>query len=433
MKNLSLELSKVVSLACRASIALDTSLLTLRANGAAITSDRRNELLARIRAGEHVELEAELLAYEQRTGEHNRNFVRFRDGALISLGRSGKGTPFLRDHEQDNSLAKAGRVMASATEKRGDGDYAIRQTVRLTAPWAVELALRDLLDAVSIGWRPTGPVNCSACNSAVFTRCYHFPGDRLVEREVDDGSKRLVRAADGDVLVEWIYTEAELVETSFVPIGGVPTAAFEGIRAALSAQFPEARLLLDSGEEFTQAKDEHVSKMLAVLAATLSLAPTASEEETIKAVQDLKRERDTLSAELNIAEAERVKLAAQVDTYQAAEKKTAEDAFIRDALATGRISTADEGAWRDLYQLSSEKATKRLAEKKAGSASPVGQPLQSAVVPAETNPQPAANAVNAALTANGVNPQAALHFAKAFGATNPEKSIAKAIGMNEEG
>ncbi len=381
-----------------------------------------------------MELDAEILAYEQKAGEHNRNYVRFRDGALLGLGLRGKGTPFLRDHDQQDSLSKAGRVLESTTEKRADGDYVIRQTVRLTAPWAVELALRDLLGAVSIGWRPTGPVNCSACNAAIFTRCHHFPGDRLSERENDDGSKRRVLAPEGELVVEWVYTAAELVETSIVNVGGVPAAAFEGIRAALSAQFPQYRALTaPDGDGFPV--ELQTMKNLPVLATKLGLAATAGEDEVTSAVERIVTERNTLAAELKISEGERVTLASQVETYQAGEKKAVEDSFIRDALATGRISTGDEGAWRDLYQLSAEKATKRLAEKKAGSATPVGLPLQSGGVPPAEPAQPAAgNAkVDSTLSSNGVNPEAARHFAKAFGAKDPTKSIAKAIGMNEEG
>ncbi|MBA2718923.1 MAG: hypothetical protein H0U52_06750 [Chloroflexi bacterium] len=433
MKNLSAELMKVAALACRASTTFDVDVLTLRAAGGAITPSKRDELLAKCAAGEYVELEADLLAYEQKAGESNRNFVRFRDGAMMSLGRSGKNTPFLRDHNQYDSLSRGGTVIASSTEKRDEGDYAIRQTVKLTAPWIVELALRGLLTAVSIGWRPTGPTMCSACNAAIFTRCYHFPGDRLTERETEDGGKRKVRAADGDITVEWIFTEAELIETSTVLIGGVPTATFESIRTALGAEPSFRAVLAPDGDGFPE-EQEDMKNLLPVLVATLSLAPTAGEDDVIKAVTDLKSDRDTKVKELAIADAENTKLSAIVETHRATERKADEDKFVHDALSSGRITKADEDVWRDLYQSNADTAKTRLAKRTAGSATPVGAPRQSDTVPIEESKMPTKLAadVNATLAANNVNPEAALHFAKKFGAKNAVSTIGKALGLNEE-
>ncbi|MEO7732854.1 MAG: hypothetical protein ABIY55_17955, partial [Kofleriaceae bacterium] len=45
---------------------------TLRANGAAVTPAARDELLAKVRTGAHVELELEVHAFEQNAGERNR-------------------------------------------------------------------------------------------------------------------------------------------------------------------------------------------------------------------------------------------------------------------------------------------------------------------------------------------------------------------------
>ena len=51
---------------------------------------------ARRRGGPPVRrLEVDLLAYEQLPGKQNRNGVRFRDGAMTALGRSGTRTPYL--------------------------------------------------------------------------------------------------------------------------------------------------------------------------------------------------------------------------------------------------------------------------------------------------------------------------------------------------
>ena len=299
--------------ACRASIAVSPQ-LTLRAGGAVITPAMRDELLAKVRAGEYVEIELDVHAYDQKAGERNRKNVRHRDGSMMALGRSGAGKPVLRDHEQDNSLAVAGKVIESKTVKVGEGEYAIEQTWRLTAPWAVELALRDLLSTVSIGWTATGPVLCSACDVPVFTQCYHCPGDRLSEKVGDDGVKRLVRDRAGVTVVEWIYTSAELVETSLAPVPAVPSARIEGIRAALSAH--------DGGSSPPGEPHDMNPKLFALL----GLAATAGESEVLSAVESLVADR----AELKIATKDLAAANKELEILGAEKRKTEVDKFISD-------------------------------------------------------------------------------------------------------
>ena len=99
---------KVLPIASRAVIA-DTETRLYASAGGDITPALRDELLAKCKAGEYVELHVDLIAYEQKAGVANRKFVRFRDGAMMRLGSSGRGRPFLRDHEQGDSLARAVR------------------------------------------------------------------------------------------------------------------------------------------------------------------------------------------------------------------------------------------------------------------------------------------------------------------------------------
>jgi Mu-like prophage I protein len=415
--------------ACRASFALGVE-CTLRSNGSPITPATRDEMLAAIAAGKHVELELDVLAYEQRPGEQNRNNVRFRDGAMTSLGRSGTGKPVLRDHEQDDSMAVAGRIISSSTEKRGEGDYAINQTWRLTAPWACDLALRDLLSTASIGWNPTGPVMCSVCNAPIFTVCYHCRGDRLSEKTGEDGVKRMVRDPKGDVVVEWVFTSAELVETSIVPVPAVPSARIEGIRAALSAH---------DGGVCPPGDDIMDPKLLALL----GLAATAGVPEVLSAVEKLKTgaaEADTLradAAELKIVKAEFGVANQELATLRAEKRQSACDAFIAGALSSGRIGKADEASWRALYELSSDRATKLMSERAEGTATPVGQPRVSEQPIAGTPPagaQPGAPgapadpiaATSLLLKANGLDPALVAKYATKFGVQgDPMKAIAK--------
>lgn len=422
-------LNQLRSDACRASFALHAE-CTLRAGGSPVTPAMRDEMLAAIAAGKHVELELDVLAYEQRTGERNRNNVRFRDGAMTSLGRSGTGKPVLRDHEQDDSMAVAGRIIASSTEKRGEGDYAINQTWRLTAPWACELALRDLLSTASIGWNPTGPVMCSACNSPIFSVCYHCPGDTLSEKTGEDGTKRLVRDPKGSVVVEWIYTSAELVETSIVPVPAVPSARIEGIRAALSAHDGGIR---PPGDDIMDPK----------LLALLGLAATAGVPEVLSTVEALKRDAAEVgalradAAELKIVRAELGVANQELATLRTEKRQSACDSFIAGALASGRIGKADEASWRALYELSSDRATTLMAERAEGTATPVGLPRASEQPIAGTPPagaQPGAPgappdaiaATKQMLAAGGIDSAVVAKFATAFGVQgDPMKAVAK--------
>lgn len=224
---------KAVPALCRA--AIDVSGCVLYTSDGAITASKRDELLSAVKAGSYVEVDLDVLAYEQERGKFNRNYVRFREEALRSIGRSGRNKPFLRDHAEFDVLARGGTILESRAEERGEGSYAIKMRVRLTAPWAVELALRGLLSSVSIGWYPTGPVKCSVCQAAVGEKCWHWPGSRVAETIDSDGNKRYVRDPKGTIVVEWIYTDAELTECSVVSVPAVPAAGIERIHAALSA------------------------------------------------------------------------------------------------------------------------------------------------------------------------------------------------------
>lgn len=350
----------------------------LRANGAAMTPASRDEMLAKCAAGEYVELELEVLSYEQQAGVANRNFTRFRDGALMALGRTGKNMPFLRDHCQNDALARGGTITESSTEKRGEGDYALRQTVKLTAPWAVELALRGLLSTVSIGWNTTGDVLCSACNAAIYTKCYHWPGDRLSMKENDAGEKKLVRDRSGDIVVEWVYTAAELVETSAVSVPAVPSAHIEAIRASLSAQ---SDVCPPPFEEPMNTK----------LLALLGLAATAGEDDIFKAVDSLVTSKKLVEQQRDELSARTVALEAKVASHAQAAAKQAEDKFIDEGVRAGKIMPASpfESALRAYHQKDAVGAIALLASSPV--VTPVGQPRQSGgTQPADKTPSLAA-------------------------------------------
>ena len=339
--------------------------LALRQNGAAISDEKRDELLAKCLAGEHVEIDLEVDAYEQKPGDPNRNFVKFRDGIMLALGRTGVGVPFLRNHDQHDVMARGGTVIASRTEKLGDGHYVIRMTVRLSAPWAVELALRGLLDAVSIGWNPLGPVECSHCKAEIFSKCYHFPGD-----EIAGDAKKGIAAS----VVEWVFTEAELIELSGVNIGGVRTAQIKDIRALAANLSAHATGLRLSAGGFNPSKETEMDPEILKL---LGLDATATMEQYTAAIAQRLAQGKADAAELTILGAEMKTLAADANAAREEKRQAAEDKFILDAINSGRIAKGDEAAWRDLYKLDAKRAETRMGERAEGSATPVGLPRQS--------------------------------------------------------
>lgn len=360
--------------------------IALDAAGAEIGVAERDQLLAKVAAGEHVELTMDVLAFEQRRDEANRNGIRFREGMLIKFGRTGVGTPFLRDHEQDEVEARAGTVTASRTEKRGEGDYVIRQTVKVSAPWAVDLALRGLLGSVSIGARPTGPVECSICGTEVLTDCWHFPLDTV------DGK-------DGPQVCEWVFTDAELIETSVVNVPAVPSARIQAIRAVLSA----------GANRGGRAPQE--TNMKGILIGLLGLAATAGESEITNAVRDGFLERDTLrsvNAELakrtNELEVELKQFREQAELAAAAAAVAAEEAFISEGISTGKVGLNSdlEKNLRALFKANQATARSLLASMPRST--PVGAERQSD----RAAPPAAAASTDVAAILGDISPNATL-------------------------
>ncbi len=410
------------------------SITTLRASGGAKLDV--DALLAKAVARERVSLEMDVLAYEQGQRnaagivQKNRNGVRFRDGAMQSLGRSGKGSPFMRDHRQGDSTARGGTVIDSKTVKlTEDGHYQIQQTVELTDPAAVERALRGLMSSVSIGWSPTGPVNCTACGTEIFSKCYHFPFD-------------LVKLKDGTELeVEWEFTAAELVETSEVPVPGVPSAEIKDVRAALAATLsanPGLRSILEREGNFNDGKPvEETQVMDPKLLALLGLSATATPEEILAAVSKMTKDAGADKAELAIATSRLAAFQGDIDALKADKATRDQDTFIVDALASGRMSKGEESMIRALYESSPDRATKLMAERPAGSVTPVGQLAQRANEPAKAlvitggtslSGGPVSKEMAKLVAQLNANPLAARFAAGAFGYVDPSGAMPTTLG-----
>jgi len=245
-------------------------LSVLKANG---ESTARTSLLRKLAAGETVELEVDLRAYQQVEGEPNRNFLRFRKGILRKVARSFAGRPVLRDHEHNDLGARAGTIRRSSAVAI-DGGAAFEMTARLTAPWAVEALLRGNLDRFSIGWDHAGleSIHCTACKAPVFTVCDHLPGDSL---QGDDGEPAGI--------VEFEFQEADGLEVSAVSIPAVEGTGISGIRAALSRR--------SAVVANRQTREAHEMKAIAT---ALGLRADASEDSILAAIEA----RDSASAAL---------------------------------------------------------------------------------------------------------------------------------------
>ena len=184
----------------------------------------KKEMLAKLNAGEIIQLFVDITAFSQKPGRHNRNFVRFRDERLSDIAATAVNRPFLRDHAQHTVLAQGGVMTASSAVTNGT-EVNFVQTVRLTSKWAVERALMDVMRSFSIGWLPIPapgelePVlTCSLCN-APMRGC-------VWEKSHYRGS------VHGTQRVEWIFENAELVETSDVVVPAVTQVGLIDVREA---------------------------------------------------------------------------------------------------------------------------------------------------------------------------------------------------------
>lgn len=401
-----------VMLASQASLGSVSS--TLRANGRTLAGPDLTELLERAVRREAVEIELDVLAYEQGRRDasgarvKNRNSVRFRDGLLMRLGNSAVGRPFLRDHKQGDVTARGGTIVASKTSKvTEDGHYEIRQTVRLTEPSAVERALRGLMSTVSVGWNPTGPVNCTACGTEVLTKCFHFPGDTAKD------------ANGAEVDVEWEFTAAELVETSEVSVPGVPSAAIEGFRAALAlGKNPGAR---------APTKDQMQQKLASILA----LAATASDDEITRAVESQRERLSIVESQRTDLAKENAQLKAKIAVQEEAESSRALTAFVEQGVADGKFAPASklEAQMRNYFALDRKGAEEMLSG--LPRTTPVGAARQSASAPAADAKGDDSKIVDE-LRDGGANPAAALHYAAAFGCKDPKSAISAALSAGKE-
>lgn len=269
-------------------------------DSSALSKDETDQLLADAVAGKAVAVVFDAITYIQRPTP-NRNFVRFSAGGLKSLAPSFAGAPFLRNHDRYDVMSRGGTILESKLVDH-EGNPAIWMRVELTAPWAVELALRGLMDRFSIGWHPTGIYQCSVDGKNMLDwrgkdPCLHWPGD-IVEV---DGQK---------VAVEAVLTGAEGTETSTVVVPAVVGTEVQEIRAAFEA----AR----SADERPH-KDKSMNEFKSKIAALLMLSVDAADDAVLGAIGALRTEATAQREAASRLQVENERLTASVAATAAAQ------------------------------------------------------------------------------------------------------------------
>jgi hypothetical protein len=291
--------------------------------------EKRRDLIARARAGEHIELELHARVFRQKDGAPNRNHLRFKADKLGDIATSFVGMPVLLDHNTYEQAARIGTITASEAEEQGHGWVAFKQTLKIVKSAAVISVLDGTLDRFSIGWHPTGPVLCSVHGVDVRSwkerskaECYCWPGDRVsVER---DGKKTTAT-------VEFEFQSADGIEVSAVNVPAVKGTRIEDVREALALELGLQLHDIPAREKETQMLK---FALLATALGVPSLAAAEDEAAAVRAAEDLRRR--ALAAEQERDEAR--------TALTAAKESLAKD---RETMLKASVDTMIETAYRD--------------------------------------------------------------------------------------
>lgn len=328
----------------------------------ALATADREKILTDLATGADRRVVIETIVFQQQADSRNRNFVRFKPGILKRFAASFVGLPFLRDHAQCELEARGGTILTSEWVGDKDGGE-LRQEIELAAPWAVDAALRGLMDRFSIGWVNTDAVVCSICDEpyhrswfGAYPSCNHMPGDVTEDEDV----------------VEMIVMGAEGIETSAVNTPAVEGTGVEAIRTqlAMSRRLHEAGrdgivinvaggTLADKEAavsrvreaiEAARPKKENTMKSIAM---KLGLTESSSEQEILGAIDRLMSERlereriaSLHSAEVAahaVTKSERDSLQSELSTRQKAEHDIVVDQLIADVRAKVGPKIGDDG------------------------------------------------------------------------------------------
>jgi hypothetical protein len=338
--------------------------VVLRTEHEAIGEEAREEMLARLARGEHVEVFLDAVTFSQAPGVRNRKFVRFSEDRLVAIAKSGKGNPFLRDHAQWSMGAVGGVIVASEARENGKAIEFV-QTARLVEVWAVRMALLGLMKAFSIGWDPLplpgklqAEILCSVCMAPINNCVWelgHWRG-KVVAGQV----------------VEVIFRNAELLESSAVPVPAVREVHPIGVRSALALDGERVQAELEAIGLHVPRREKAMD--LEAILSALGLASGGGEKEILAALQQRDAEaRAKMGAQQQQLEAARAEALAATARAQAAEAKASNSEeqladekarqWADGLVAEGKLAPSGElyVHWVEQYKLNPEKA-QRLAD-----------------------------------------------------------------------
>jgi hypothetical protein len=348
--------------------------VVLRTEHEEIGDGAREEMLGRLARGEHIEVFLDAVTFRQAPGVRNRKFVRFSEDRLDAIAKTGKGKPFLRDHQQWSMAAVGGVIVASAAREAGKAIEFV-QTARLSESWAVRMALMGLMRSFSIGWEPIplagkleAEVLCSVCMAPI----------RECVWELGHWRGRVVK----DQIVEVIFRNAELLECSAVPVPAVREVHPIGVRSALALDGERVQSeLAMCGLDIPRPKETRMEH--GWILAALGL-PSGGEQEILAAIKSREEERARNRAEIAQLRQKGEELEAQLASAKAHADATAKELADKEArvwadelVAAGKLAPAGElyEHWVAQYKADPDKA-KRLAAAMP-TVTPVGQERQS--------------------------------------------------------
>ena len=307
--------------------------------GTVLSPAQRDALLAEVRGNPATTARLTLVAHTYLQGGATicTKFVRIRDGALRAAGRSFRNTPFLRDHQANDFMARGGTVVESDVVDL-DGDVkAFRQTLELVKPWAIEAALDGTMDRFSVRFKG-GPVSCTICGAefrssffgGLYPSCDHEPG---AQYPLKDGSTAMCLAE---------FYAATGVETSCCSVPSVGGTNVDEIRAAAlaAAHAGELDLTHPQWAELSALINPHKEKLpmkvFATLAAVIGLAADVDEAAIVVGVEKVVTERDGLRAALSDTQTKLNAAVAERATAELATRETRRTGLLERALNEGR-------------------------------------------------------------------------------------------------
>jgi len=277
----------------------------------------RRELITAVRGGQHMELTVKARVYRQKKGQPNRRYLRFSAEALAGIAPTFIGMPFLVDHNTSEQSACKGTILACELVTDSRGMSALDMTFSAVKPDAVISILDGTLSQFSIGWFPTGAVNCSVHKTDVRgpRGCSCWPGETV---EVDGKAQ----------IVEYEFQSAEGKELSGVNVPAVKGTRIDDVRAALAAE-------LDLPPTRIKERAMAFPRLAAVLG--LTSLTELDEDRAVTLAEALRNRALAAEQEAGGLRAELADAKTALTAVTASANKSRVDTLIAAAYASGRL------------------------------------------------------------------------------------------------